>query len=136
MTTAELKQQLTKTKKPGGSTPASSLTRAALATLHLFGFTAWRQNNAGVYDKALNNGAGGYRAGSAKRGISDIMGYCERTGKIVAVEVKVGRDTLSDEQTEYLVGIDKAGGFAFECRDSVDALHRKCKAWRGQHPAK
>ena len=130
LTPAQLKAELSKTKKPGGSSPASALTRAALATLHVYGFTAWRQNNAGVYDV----GKGVFRAGSAKRGISDIIGYHEKTGRFAVVEVKVGKDKLSEEQTAFLAGVAKAGGFACECRDTIDELKTALKLWLAQLP--
>ena len=129
LTTAQLAEELKKTKKVGGSSPTSALTRAALAVLHLNGFTAWRQNNAAVYDAKLKQGAGGYRAGSAKRGVSDIIGLFERGAVWCAVEVKIGSDELSDEQRAFLTTIHDAGGFAFECRDSVDELQAAARAW-------
>lgn len=128
LTPAQLKTELAKTKKPASSSPASALTRAALAVLHLHGFTAWRQNNAAVFDVTKQV----FRKGSAKRGISDIIGYHEATGLFAVVEVKVGRDTLSDEQKAFLAGVRAAGGFAFECRDTIDKLQKALKQWLAQ----
>lgn len=124
LTPAELKEQLGR-KKPGGPSPTSQLTRAALAVLHLHGFTAWRQNNGAVYDQKR----GAFRAGSAKKGVSDIIGFYEKTGHMVAVEIKTGKDSLSDEQTAFLAGIGRAGGFAFECRDNIDQLQAALREW-------
>lgn len=130
LTPAQLKEALSKAKKPVGRSPTSALTRAALATLHVHGFTAWRQNNGAVYDPRKKV----FRAGSTTKGISDILGYHERTGLQAAVEVKIGRDTLSDEQTAFLAGIRRAGGFACECRDTIDNLSRELKQWLAQLP--
>ncbi len=129
LTTAQLKAELAKAPKKGSS-PTSSLTRAALATLHVNGFTAWRQNNGGVYDAKL----GKHRAGSAKKGISDIIGYHETSGRFAVVEIKTGKDKLSEEQEAFLAGVGKAGGFACECRDTIDNLQRELKAWLTQLP--
>jgi hypothetical protein len=96
-------------KKPSR---ANELTKAAIQLLTLRGWYAWRQNNAAVYDASF----GGYRAGSVTRGISDVLAYHLKTGRFGAVEIKVGRDTLSPEQIEFLAGVKAAGGFACECR--------------------
>lgn len=127
LTPDQLREALKK-KKTGGSSPTTQLTRAVLATLHLYGFDAWRQNNAAVYDAKI----GKHRKGSAKRGVSDVIGFREACGRMAAVEVKVGKDTLSDEQREFLEKIAKAGGFAFECRDNTDALLIALRKWLAQ----
>ena len=60
----------------------------------------------------------GGAAHAARKGTSDLTG---RAGfRFVAVEVKVGRDTLRPEQREYLAGVVDSGGWAFVCRDSVE----------------
>ncbi|MDO7849917.1 VRR-NUC domain-containing protein [Hymenobacter sp. M29] len=127
LTTEQLREELKK-KKPGGSSPTSQLTRAVLATLHVHGFNAWRNNNVGVYDAKL----GKHRANSAKKGVSDVIGFREGCGRWAAVEVKVGEDKLSDEQTAFLADIKRAGGFAFECRDNTDALLIALRQWLAQ----
>ena len=52
-------------------------------------------------------------------------------GQIVAVEVKTGKDTLSPEQIEYLADVDRAGGFAHECRD-LQGLIKAIAGWKKQ----
>jgi hypothetical protein len=108
------------TTGPSKPSPANELTKAAIQLLRLYGVHIWRQNNGAVYDASF----GGYRAGSTTRGISDTIGYFKATGRcsraagrFAAVEIKVGRDTLSPEQIEFLAGVKAAGGFACECRD-------------------
>lgn len=109
--------------KPKAS-PANALTKAVVALLALHGYHAWRQNNAAVYDPTRQV----FRAGSATPGISDVLGYCRRTGRFAAVEVKVGKDKLSPEQTEFLAGVRKAGGFACEGR-SLDQVQAELLAY-------
>jgi hypothetical protein len=98
--------------KPKGQSPTNALTQAVIKLLHLRGFEAWRQNNAAVYDASF----GGYRANSTKRGISDVLGYHRKTGRFAAVEIKIGSDTLSDEQAAFLADVIAAGGFGCEGR--------------------
>lgn len=98
--------------KPKSTSQANALTKAALQLLQLRGFEMWRQNNAAVYDASF----GGYRANSTKRGISDTLGFHRETGRIAAVEIKWGKDKLSDEQAAFLAGVIAAGGFGCECR--------------------
>jgi hypothetical protein len=99
--------------------PTNSLTKAVIELLQLRGFTAWRQNNGAVYDASF----GGYRAGSVIPGISDVLGYHRATGRFAAVEIKIGKDVLSPEQTAFLADVIAAGGFACEGRSlaQVDA---------------
>ncbi len=110
-----------------GQSPANALTAAVLQLLALRGFVAWRQGNHAVYDASF----GGYRAGSATPGISDVLGYCRRTGRFCAVEIKIGRDVLSDAQTAFLAQIRAAGGFAAEAR-SIAQLDAELAAYLQQ----
>ncbi len=80
------------------------------------GFFVWRQNNVGVYDAKR----GVYRSGSAMRGVSDVLGIHKGTGKFIAVEVKVGKDALSDYQIVFLKRVQEAGGVAITARNFVD----------------
>ncbi len=74
----------------------------------------------GVYDAKI----GKYRANSAKRGVSDIIGYQKATGKFIAVEIKKGKDVVSPYQEAFLEGIRKAGGFVFVAK-SFDAFRKE-----------
>lgn len=95
---------------------ANLLTRHTIKALDICGFTAWRQNNGGVYDATK----GVYRRNSSTPGISDILGYQRSTGKIIACEIKVGRDKLSPYQEAFLKGIEKSGGYSFVIKTSSD----------------
>jgi len=95
---------------------ANALTQFALKTLPLCGFVVWRQNNGGVYDPTKKV----FRRNSSTPGISDILGYQKGTGKIVAIEIKVGRDKLSPYQVDFLDGIEKSGGYSFVVKTPDD----------------
>lgn len=64
---------------------------------------------------------------SSVKGISDIIAI--RDGILIAIEVKVGKDKLSDHQEIFLSHIFVAGGIAFVARsldDVVKELNLKC----------
>jgi hypothetical protein len=102
---------------------ASRLTIETIRVLHLLGCYAWRQNNGAVYDAKI----GKHRKNSSTPGISDILGYHKKSGKIVAVEIKFGKDTLSEEQEKFLQGVEKSGGYAFVVKSSDDIIQLKEK---------
>jgi len=106
--------------KPKSTSQANALTKAAIQLLQLRGWHAWRQNNAAVYDASF----GGYRKGSTTLGISDVLAFHKATGRFGAVEIKWGKDTLSDEQAAFLADVIAAGGFGCECR-SLEQLDKE-----------
>lgn len=97
-------------------TNANGLTQYALKALRLAGYYVWRQNNGGVYDAKI----GRYRANSATKGISDIMGFHMETGRLIACEIKAGKDRLSKEQVDFLAAVEAAGGTALVVRHADD----------------
>ncbi len=102
---------------------ANVLTKQVVVFLMASGFHVWRQNNGGVFDPTKKV----FRRNSSTPGISDILGYEKKTGKILAVEIKVGKDTLKPHQKEFLAGVDKAGGYAFVVRtlDDIKIINQK-----------
>lgn len=114
-----------KARKTRNTASTNNLTTAIRDLLGMLGCYIWRHNNAAVYDPHI----GAYRAGSSKRGLSDTLGFYKPTGHIVAVEVKYGKDTLSDEQREFLEEVRAAGGFACEGR-SLEQVQREFNQWK------
>jgi hypothetical protein len=114
-----------KPRKTRNTKPTNSLTTAIISWLQLQRCKAWRQNNAPVYDTVR----GCFRKGSTVDGISDVMGYHRPTGRVLAVEVKVGKDTLTDEQREFLEDVRDAGGFACEGR-SLEQVQAEFIQWK------
>lgn len=88
---------------------ANALTKQCLRLFDMKGFYVWRQNNGGVYDPVKKV----FRSNSSTPGISDILGYHRKTGKILAVEIKIGKDKLSPYQEQFLSSVSKSGGYAF-----------------------
>ncbi len=89
---------------------ANELTNQIIDHIYKNGGYAWRASSVGVFDskRAI------FRA-SAKKGVSDILA-CFR-GRLIAVEVKIGKDKLSDEQLGFMNNIIHAGGRAFISSD-------------------
>ena len=65
---------------------------------------AYRINNVGVWDQAK----GIHRAGNTEKGLPDIWA-CVR-GRFFVIEVKAGKDKMSEHQEMRKFEIEKAGG--------------------------
>lgn len=118
-TLEDIKKVKGSNKKPAKSVKATStndLTQLALRMFKMKGFKAWRQNNGGVYDAKIK----GYRRNSSTPGISDVLGFHRQTGQFLACEIKTGKDTLSNEQIEFLNDVKLSGGIAIVVRSSED----------------
>lgn len=102
--------------KPVVKIDTNALTQHAIRVLDLKGITSWRQNNGGVWDPSKKV----FRKNSSTPGVSDILGYCRKTGRIVACEIKTGNDRLSSSQINFLKGINEAGGVAIVVRNVDD----------------
>jgi hypothetical protein len=107
------------------SSPANALTRAVLDCLSLHGVIAWRNATTGVYDQARQR----FRTFTGRKGVSDILGVLPATpghpgGRLLAVEVKAGRDRLRPEQRAFMDDVNRMGGKAIVARsvDDVFAL--------------
>jgi hypothetical protein len=98
----------TMTKMPS---KANDLTRQILLFLYRNNVYAWRQNTGGVFDPS----SGRFRT-APKKGVSDILGILP-TGRLIAVEVKVGKDKLRPEQEGFLANIAHNNGVAIVARE-------------------
>ena len=98
---------------------ANALTQHTLRVLALKGYHAWRNNNAGVYDATKKV----YRANSTTKGIPDILGYRKSDARFLAVEIKAGKDRLTQEQADFIVSLQDAGGVAYVVR-SIDDIEK------------
>jgi len=84
---------------------ANELTNNVIDFIYRQGGYAWRSSSVGVFDTKRMH----FRA-AAKKGVSDVLA-CFR-GRLIAVEIKIGTDKLSDEQTGFMRNIEHAGGIA------------------------
>jgi len=54
---------------------------------------------------------------ASKKGVSDILAIIPPYGRLVAIEVKIGKDRLSLEQKGFLKNIEYFGGLSFVAKD-------------------
>lgn len=91
---------------------ANSLTRCIEAYIRVTGGYADRINNTGIYDSKT----GKWRKSGTRKGIADIMAtkkvqYDDRIFAVpVAIEVKWGKDRLSEDQLKIKAEYEAAGG--------------------------
>lgn len=84
---------------------ANDLTRAVLDFLNLqTDATAWRQPNVPAFDHKT----GKHRAGTVQKGIADIG--ATKSGRSLQIEIKIGKDRMSDDQKAFAERVQKAGG--------------------------
>lgn len=106
---------------------ANALAKAIVKYLNFSGdCTAWRQNNAGIWDRKAN----AYRRGSVgMKGLSDVIGIA-KNGKWIAVEIKVNGDILSETQIRFLDLVGTSGGVAIVARsfDQFEQEYEKQKS--------
>jgi len=110
--------------KKYSDTKANKLTNAIIEWLTLNGCWATRVSSAGRWLKGdtftdvigrtrqLN---GKFIPSTTKKGTADIMAIIE--GQHVSIEVKIGRDRLSEAQMKVKADIEKAGGIYFIAHD-------------------
>lgn len=81
------------------------------------GCVAYRVNNVGVWDAAK----GIHRAGNTEKGLPDIWACVK--GKFVVIEVKAGKDRLSEHQVKRKFEIEKAGGVFIVARSTDEFIN-------------
>ncbi|WP_128547770.1 hypothetical protein [Larkinella soli] len=89
----------------------NGLTRAILQTFEAFGFYVTRVQSQGQYDPRTKR----FRAGQTKRGTADLHGVIN--GQHVSIEIKFGKDRMSDAQRKTQQQIEQSGGIYYVARD-------------------
>ena len=96
---------------------ANQITRNILRVINMqFGCVAYRVNNVGVWDEAKKF----HRGGNTEKGLPDIWA-CIR-GKFVVIEVKAGKDKMSEHQEARRQEIERANGVYFVARSTDDFI--------------
>jgi hypothetical protein len=93
------------------TTSANGLTKATVEYIRLKGGFASRINTVGIYDSKLKL----FRRSTQKKGLCDIMGSYK--GKSLNIEIKYGRDRLSEHQMKVAEDIQRSGGLYFVAKD-------------------
>lgn len=92
-----------------GSQTHTSLRNAIVQLLSAHGVFCWANETTGIWDAKRK----AFRTNRKRlKGIADILGIL-RDGRLLAIEVKVGKDTLSEEQQFFLNRIGGNNGVAF-----------------------
>lgn len=74
-----------------------------------------------MLETALAGGSRWIRYGLGKGG-SDLIGMVNNSGRLIALEVKDGRDTMKPDQLMFQELVRKFGGYAAEVRSVEDAI--------------
>ncbi len=100
---------------------ANATTTAIITYLNYNGCMARRINTHGIYDAKRQT----YRKlhGQSK-GTSDIIGMQKGSGRLIAIEIKIGNDSLSPEQHGFLNDVEEGGGIAMIAKSFDDFLKR------------
>lgn len=91
-------------KRKKNTSPTNQLTDAITKHIRLYNGFAMRINVAGFYRPEL----GKYIRSGSTLGVPDLIAIV--SGHFVGIEIKVGRDSQSDEQKQVQQGIEAAGG--------------------------
>ena len=90
------------------------LTLSIIKDLSYTGFVAWRNNNGAIFSEKQ----GCYiKNPMHKKGVPDIIGFRKSDGKMIAIEIKTGKDKLSIWQENFISELSQAGGISFIARD-------------------
>ncbi|NDU95246.1 VRR-NUC domain-containing protein [Spirosoma terrae] len=90
---------------------ANDLTTAVVDYLNLSGFFATRLASTGTFRADLQK----YVPSRQRSGLPDVMAVVD--GRSVFIEVKVGKDRLSEEQREAINDLENAGASVFVAGD-------------------
>lgn len=113
---------------------ANGLAGAIVHFIKLLGGHAERRSNTGryiqpktytnVFGKKIELGKGKYIPGTGRNGTSDVSGVFN--GVPLAIEVKIGKDRMSEAQKQYKRDFEKAGGFYMEAK-TFDQFYKDFK---------
>ena len=87
---------------------ANGLTRCILDFMKFSGGFATRIQSQGQYRPGVGGKKGTYTYGTTRKGTADI--HAVINGYHISIEVKVGKDRMSDDQKQMQAEIQKAGG--------------------------
>lgn len=87
---------------------ANELTKYCLIILRKNNVIAWRNNTVGIWDASKQI----YRKNpSTLKGVPDIIGFSKKDGRFISVEIKAGKDRLSQDQLLFKSFCDGSGAF-------------------------
>ena len=93
---------------------SNGLTKCITSYLRLKGAFCSRLNNTGIFDKRLNR----YRPGTSRKGLPDVV--CTWKSKSIFIEIKAGRDRMSEHQERIRDEQNASGGLFYVARNFTD----------------
>jgi hypothetical protein len=85
--------------------------------------TAWRVNNVGIFDTKTQR----HRKAATIKGIADITAI--RNGTTYQIEIKTGKDKMSDDQKKFAERVIKSGANYFVIKSFDDFIEQ----WNSQN---
>ena len=101
---------------PGMGKPSNAIAEPVIEFLRGRGAYIWRNVSGGRYQGSASGQRRFVAFGAS--GISDLMAVYR--GKFLAIEIKAGKDRLTDHQRKFAGGVTAAGGLFIECRSVAD----------------
>jgi hypothetical protein len=98
------------------------LVKACLDVLQIKGCIVWRQNQ-GMMRYEYKGKAGVVPFTRGVKGISDIIGLTP-SGRFLAVEAKVGKNTTTPEQAAFIARVNRAGGLGLVVYSVTELIQR------------
>ena len=95
---------------------ANNLTKCICDFIRLLGGSAFRINSQGQYDPRLKK----WRPSGQRKGLPDIQ--ATMNGQAIYVEVKIGRDKLSEHQKQIRDELTASGALYFVARNFTEFL--------------
>jgi hypothetical protein len=124
---AKRREERMKAKKMGLPPPSEKEIQSQIMKyLSARGIFHWRQNQGATVVPAAGGAKRRFFRMTSVDGVSDILGIIP-DGRLLAIEVKAGRNGPTEAQAEFLRRVKAAGGLAFVAR-SVEDVQRELDA--------
>ena len=98
---------------------ANGLTKCVIDYINLQdNATAWRVNNVGIFDTKTQR----HRKAATIKGIADITAI--RNGTTYQIEIKIGKDKMSDDQKKFAERVRASGAYYFMVKSFDDFINQ------------
>lgn len=112
-------QPIPKRRKKRDTEKTNNLTKAIVKYMNCIGMGG-RVNRTGIYNEETQS----WMKSHTIEGISDVVGCIKPSGRIMAVEIKVDNDTLTEDQYKYLCAVKRCGGIGMVAK-TFDHYYRQ-----------
>lgn len=113
-------------------TPEARIQREIMLALSQAGCIVWRQNTGQAWQgKQIHKTQDQITLSQCRpvhfglcKGSSDLLGIHAGTGRFIAIEVKTPKGRATQEQENFLLAVNNAGGIGFVARSAESALQQ------------